>query len=157
MHGTFYGLMLMLCGTPWRKITNRPWVGEGPGERLRSPVGPGQRPSKGPRGRRPPEALGVWGITEIYLNDNFEPTTPFLSDLTDRSRYVNPSKNYWFSFSSFIISLIGLYFRCLYFREVLVNTSRPDGVILFVVWITLWWPRGNFIVGLHRNQHNFNL
>ena len=124
----------MLCGTPWRKITNRPWVGEGPGERLRSPVGPGQRPSKGPRGRRPPEALGVWGITEIYLNDNFEPTTPFLSDLTDRSRYVNPSKNYWFSFSSFIISLIGLYFRCLYFRIVLVNTASPDGAFLFIVW-----------------------
>jgi hypothetical protein len=26
------------------------------------------------------EALGVWGITDIYLNDNSEPTTPFLSD-----------------------------------------------------------------------------
>jgi hypothetical protein len=28
----------------------------------------------------PPEALGILGITDIYLNDNFEPTTPFLSD-----------------------------------------------------------------------------
>jgi hypothetical protein len=27
-----------------------------------------------------PEALGILGITDIYLNDNFEPTTPFLSD-----------------------------------------------------------------------------
>ena len=26
------------------------------------------------------EALGILGITDIYLNDNFEPTTPFLSD-----------------------------------------------------------------------------
>jgi hypothetical protein len=48
--------------------------------------------------------------------------------LTDRSRYVNPSNNYWFSFNAFLISLIGLYFRCLSFRVVLVNTARPDGV-----------------------------
>jgi hypothetical protein len=34
---------------------------------------------KGPRGL-PPEALGILGITDIYLNGNFEPTTPFLSD-----------------------------------------------------------------------------
>ena len=27
-----------------------------------------------------PEALEILGITDIYLNDNFEPTTPFLSD-----------------------------------------------------------------------------
>ena len=27
-----------------------------------------------------PEALGIVGITDIYLNDNFEPTTPFISD-----------------------------------------------------------------------------
>jgi hypothetical protein len=27
-----------------------------------------------------PEALGILGITDIYLNDNFEPTTPFISD-----------------------------------------------------------------------------
>ena len=26
------------------------------------------------------EALRILGITDIYLNDNFEPTTPFLSD-----------------------------------------------------------------------------
>jgi hypothetical protein len=25
-------------------------------------------------------ALGTLGIADIYLNDNFEPTTPFLSD-----------------------------------------------------------------------------
>ena len=31
-------------------------------------------------GAQPPEALGILGITYIYLNDNFEPTTPFLSD-----------------------------------------------------------------------------
>jgi hypothetical protein len=43
---------------------------------------------------------------------------------TDRSRYFNPSKNYWFSFNAFLISLIGLYFRCLSFRVVLVNTAR---------------------------------
>ena len=41
-----------------------------------SRVGPG----RGPRGQSPPEALGILGITDIYLNDNFEPTTPFLSD-----------------------------------------------------------------------------
>ena len=27
-----------------------------------------------------PETLGILGITDIYLKDNFEPTTPFLSD-----------------------------------------------------------------------------
>jgi hypothetical protein len=43
--------------------------------------------------------------------------------MTDRSRYFNPSKNYWFSFNAFLISLIGLYFRCLSFRVVLVNTA----------------------------------
>jgi hypothetical protein len=31
-------------------------------------------------GQSPPEALGILGITDIYLNDNFEPITPFLSD-----------------------------------------------------------------------------
>ena len=34
----------------------------------------------GTGGKAPPEALGILGITDIYLNDNFEPTTPFLSD-----------------------------------------------------------------------------
>jgi hypothetical protein len=29
-------------------------------------------------------ALGVWGITYIYLNDNSEPTTSFLSDQKNR-------------------------------------------------------------------------
>jgi hypothetical protein len=31
-------------------------------------------------GALPPEALGILGITDIYLKDNFEPTAPFLSD-----------------------------------------------------------------------------
>ena len=49
--------------------------------------------------------------------------------MTDRSRYFNPSKNYWFiSFNAFLISL---YFRCLSFRVVLVNTALPDGVFLW--------------------------
>jgi hypothetical protein len=34
----------------------------------------------GPGGQSPPEALGILGIAYIYLNNNFEPTTPFLSD-----------------------------------------------------------------------------
>ena len=50
------------------------WVGEGSGDRLRSPLGP--QWVKG----RALVALGVWRITDIYLNDNFEPTTPFLSN-----------------------------------------------------------------------------
>jgi hypothetical protein len=58
--------------------------------------------------------------------------------VSDRSRYFNPSKNYWFSFNAFLISLIGLYFRCLSFRVVLVNTARPDGAFLFVVWFIHW-------------------
>ena len=36
-------------------------------------------------------------------------------------------------FNAFLISLIGLYFRCLSFRVVPVNTARPDGAFLFVV------------------------
>ena len=56
----------------------------------------------------------------------------------ENHRYFNPSKNYWFSFNSFLISLIGLYFRCLSFRVVLVNTARPDGAFLFVVWFIHW-------------------
>ena len=56
--------------------------------------------------------------------------------MTDRSRYFNPSKNYWFtSFNAFLISL---YFRCLSFRVVLVNTARPDEAFLFVVWFIHW-------------------
>ena len=58
--------------------------------------------------------------------------------MTERSRYFNSSKNYWFSFKAFLISLIGLYFRCLSFRVVLVNTARPDGAFLFVVWFIHW-------------------
>jgi hypothetical protein len=34
------------------------WVGEGSGDRLRSPAGPRQSPDRGPGGRSPPEALG---------------------------------------------------------------------------------------------------
>jgi hypothetical protein len=34
----------------------------------------------GRAGQSPPEVLGILGITDIYLNDKFEPTTPFLSD-----------------------------------------------------------------------------
>jgi hypothetical protein len=32
-----------------------------------------------PGGLSCPEALGILGIADIYLNDNFEPTTPFFS------------------------------------------------------------------------------
>ena len=140
------------------------WVGEGSRGPLKVPSWSGVEPWYG---QSPPEALGILGITDIYLNDNFEPTTPFLSDpknlilslnccriivnsiflsdyknlksnffwatvmrivqlMTDRSRYFNPSKNYWFSFNAFFISLIGLYFRCLSFRVVLVNYC-PSG------------------------------
>jgi hypothetical protein len=35
-------------------------------------------------------------------------------------------------------SLIGLYFRCLSSRVILVNTARPDGTFLFVVWFIHW-------------------
>ena len=56
--------------------------------------------------------------------------------MTDWSRYFNTSKNYWFtSFNAFLISL---YFRCLSFPVVLVNTARPDGAFLFVVWFIHW-------------------
>ena len=34
-------------------------VGEGSGNRLRSPASPGQSSGRGPKGRSPPEALGV--------------------------------------------------------------------------------------------------
>ena len=87
------------------------WVGEGAGDRLRSQSGLGQSPCRGPRG--------------VKL-------------MTDRSRYFNPSKNYWFSFNAFLISLIDLYFWCLSFRVVLVNTAHPNGAFLFVVWFIHW-------------------
>ena len=48
------------------------WVGEGP------QLVQGRTLVGGPGGQSPPEALGILGITDIYLNDNFEPTTPFL-------------------------------------------------------------------------------
>ena len=65
------------------------------------------------------------------LKYNFSLTTVMriVQLMTDRSRYFNPLKNYWFSFNAFL----GLYFRCLSFRVVLVNTARPDGAFLFVV------------------------
>jgi hypothetical protein len=37
----------------------------------------------------PPEALGILGITDIYLNNNFEPTTPFLSDQKNLTLSLN--------------------------------------------------------------------
>ena len=36
-------------------------------------------------------------------------------------------------FNEFLISLIGLYFRCLSFLVVLVNNARPGGAFLFIV------------------------
>ena len=40
------------------------WVGEGSGDRLRSPAGPGQSPSRGSRGAKPlPPKL--WGFEEL--------------------------------------------------------------------------------------------
>ena len=52
------------------------WLGGG---------GVGESPGRGPRG----QTLGVWGITDIYLNDNFEPTTPFLSDQKNLTLSLN--------------------------------------------------------------------
>ena len=43
----------------------------------------------GPGGISPPETLGILGITNIYLNDNFEPTTPFLSDQKNLTLSLN--------------------------------------------------------------------
>jgi hypothetical protein len=66
------------------------WVGEGSGDRLRSPAGPRQSPGRGPGGgAKPPGSSGVWEITDIYLNDNFEPTTPFLSDQKNLTLSLN--------------------------------------------------------------------
>jgi hypothetical protein len=39
--------------------------------------------------RTGPEALGILGSTDIYLNDNFEPTTPFLSDQKNLTLSLN--------------------------------------------------------------------
>jgi hypothetical protein len=58
-------------------------------DRLRSPAGPRKSPGRELRGDKPPEALGVWGITDIYLNDNFESTTPFLSDQKNLTLNLN--------------------------------------------------------------------
>jgi hypothetical protein len=60
------------------------------------------------------------------------PGPPTRALMIDWSRYVNPPKNCWFSFNAFLISLIGLYFWCLSFRMVLVNTARPDGAFNLV-------------------------
>ena len=61
------------------------------------------------------------GNQNICLEKKHNPPTPF--NLNGRSP----------SFNAFLISLIGLHFRCLSFRVVLVNTARPDGAFLFVV------------------------
>jgi hypothetical protein len=59
------------------------WVWEGSGGPLKVPQRVQDRALVGgPGGRNPPK---LWGFEElqctyIYLNDNFEPTTPFLSD-----------------------------------------------------------------------------
>jgi hypothetical protein len=45
---------------------------------------------------------------------------------------------FWFNFNAFLISLIGLYFLCLSFRVILVNTARTDGAFLFVFWFIHW-------------------
>ena len=61
------------------------WVAEGSGpQRVQ-----GRALVEGPVGLSPPEALGVWGITDIYLNDNFEPTTPFVSDQKNLTLSLN--------------------------------------------------------------------
>jgi hypothetical protein len=50
--------------------------------------------------------------------------------MTDRSRYFNPSKNYWFNFNAaFLISLIGLYFRCKYTLGVFVDSYMDSPTI----------------------------
>jgi hypothetical protein len=73
--------------------------------------------------------------------------------MTDRSRYFNPSKNYWFtSFNAFLISL---YFRCLSFRVVLVNTARPDEAFLFVVWFIHWKRMIRPFLFLFRSEKKF--
>jgi hypothetical protein len=68
--------------------------------------------------------------------------------MTDRSRYFNPSKNYWFSFNAFLISLIGLYFRCLSFQVVLVNTARVNNYSTKLrLKIKFFWSDKNGVVG----------
>ena len=64
------------------------WVGEGSGDHV--PSGSKAELWEGAQGAKPsPEALGVWGITDIYLNDNFQPTTPFLSDQKNLTLSLN--------------------------------------------------------------------
>jgi hypothetical protein len=62
------------------------WVGEGSGDRLGPQWVKGRALVVGPGGLA---ALGVWGITDIYLNDNFEPTTPFLSNQKNLTLSLN--------------------------------------------------------------------
>ena len=63
------------------------------GPRLRSPVGQGQSRGSGPRGAKPPPPppRKLWGFEklDIYLNDNFEPTTPFLSNQKNLTLSLN--------------------------------------------------------------------
>ena len=64
-------------------------VGEGSEDRLRLQRVQGRALVEGTRGLSPSEALGVCGITDIYLNDNFEPTIPFLSDQKNLTLSLN--------------------------------------------------------------------
>ena len=56
------------------------WVGEGSGDHIRSPL-------KVPSGSRA-ELCGFEEL-DIYLNDNFEPTTPFLSNQKNLTLSLN--------------------------------------------------------------------
>ena len=73
---------ILLTGWIQDLLLGGAWVGEGSGSRAEPWVG-------GPGGQSPPETLGVWGSTDIYLNDNFEPTTPFLSDQKNLTLSLN--------------------------------------------------------------------
>jgi hypothetical protein len=68
--------------------------------------------------------------------------------MTDRSRYFNPSKNYWFNFNAFLISLIGLYFLWLSFRVILVNIA-PSGwsPTKLRLKVKFFWSDKNGVVG----------
>jgi hypothetical protein len=69
----------------------------GPAGDLKRPPGPS--PTHAPLTTNPgsasdyytslPEALGILGITDIYLNDNLGPTTPFLPDQKNLILSVN--------------------------------------------------------------------
>ena len=106
------------------------WVGEGSGDRLMSPAGRWQSPCRGPRVAKPPPLKSSGGLRNYrhLIERQF---------WTNHTIFIRPKK-YWFSFNALLISLIGLYFRCLSFRVVLVNTARLDGAFLFVVWFIHW-------------------